>query len=761
MLPTTFDLRAPYRVVLYLRMSQEGQNPRSPDQQEAVIRELIKRMDLPWTVVTVYRDEAISGRFTRKRPNFQRMLKDLKTGVVQANLILVDTFERLTRADNGDAIRLSLQKMGVLVLTANSNFTDPTSSGGRVLSAFEALRASEDGKVKAHNVLRGKRDAVRLKQWPGGAAPFGFCLEAVFETVKGLEEIAYRIPKPNPATKWIVEEIFRLADELGYGTSRIAKALNNDPRIPEDLKPFHPATIGEILDNEMHIGEYVWGKNCTGIVDEVRVIQPLPKEEWLHILEFCEPIIDHERWDRVQALRQARREKCPKKPRTQPAIAGLATPGIALKYPLTGLVRCAHCRRRMNPQSSAPYQSVSGDVRRYVYYGCTGLAGGLCENRKRIPEEWLRETVVFLVRSRLHLDDCDPTSPALAEFVKLVQRELDAHEALLPDPSTALLAERQALQERCRGWLQSLGNPELSPLVRHGIEAEYEQANARIQQIDADQVARVAGKVQRERALDPQEVSQRLQSLATLLSESNASAMNLMLSHHIETIWCDETGHVIVRTCKLGALSSDLGLFTQDLAGPADSPASVAPAKYCANPRRRARLDIKGAIEDDEAEIEANEFAVDTNRFAGLGPEWFAEDHFDVPETLSWAEANAQAVAEFRLNNHASMEVTAMHFGKTVPTIRAALKYAKEKFGIDAYGKSVSRPNLPNWSRTHAQAVADYMGQPNITMKMAVAHFGKTEPTIRKALDFAKAEATQTGSPNQDDRQIEDQSDAA
>src|SRR5690606_36447898 len=153
----------------------------------------------------------------------------------------------------------------------NSNFNDPTSSSGRALSAFKALRASEDGKVKAHNVLRGKRDAVRLKQWPGGPAPFGFYLVAVFKTEKGLQEIAYRIPKPNPETKWIVEEIFRLADELGYGTSRIAKALNNDPRIPDELKPFHPATIGEILDNEMHIGDYIWGKNCTGIVDEVRV----------------------------------------------------------------------------------------------------------------------------------------------------------------------------------------------------------------------------------------------------------------------------------------------------------------------------------------------------------------------------------------------------------------------------------------------------------------------------------------------------------
>jgi DNA invertase Pin-like site-specific DNA recombinase len=284
-----------------------------------VIEELIRRMALPWQVVAVYRDDGISGRLTRKRPGYSRMMKDLKSKRIQADLILVDTFERLTRSDEGAAIRRSIQRMGLLVLTADSGFADPTTTAGRALSAFESIRASEDGRIKAHNVLRGKRDAVRQKQWPGGAAPIGFRLRSVYKQVNGLDEIDYRVPEPDPNTRWIVEEIFRLADELGYGTGRIAKALNNDPRIPDDLKPFHPATIGETLDNEMHIGEYIWGRNCTGLVDEVRKINPLPKEEWIHIVDFCEPIIERGRWDRVQALRQARRDKCPQARRSQAA----------------------------------------------------------------------------------------------------------------------------------------------------------------------------------------------------------------------------------------------------------------------------------------------------------------------------------------------------------------------------------------------------------------------------------------------------------
>lgn len=108
------------------------------------------------------------------------------------------------------------------------------------------------------------------------------------------------------------------------------------------------------------------------------------------------------------------------------------------------------------------------------------------------------------------------------------------------------------------------------------------------------------------------------------------------------------------------------------------------------------------------------------------------------------AKANAQEVADFRHQTHSPMAATARHFGKTIPTIRKALRYAKKNHGIDAFGKSVSLPTRPNWSRSSAAAVDEFFQQGGVTMKMAVAHFGKSEPTIRKALEFAKLQTAQT-----------------
>jgi len=394
----------------------------------------------------------------------------------------------------------------------------------------------------------------------------------------------------------------------------------------------------------------------------------------------------------------------------------------------------------MIPRSSPTYVTVSGDERRYVGYTCSGLPGGICHNETRVPEAWLRETVMSLLRERLNLNHCDPSHPALVEFIDAVRRELSAYEAERPDLTTALLAEKRELEDKCRGWLQTLGRPSLSSLVRINVEAELDNAQVRIRQIDGDREERLAQQKQRESVLDPQLVVERLQQLATVLDSSNPSAMNVMLSHHIDTIWCDEAGVVTIRTCKLGALTSDLDLFVRDVSEPPPLPPAVKQARYLGTPRRRGRLDTAGAIEDDEQAEDANDFATDTNRFAGLGAEWFCDDQLTVPETLSWAEENAKEVAEYRLSTHSSMELTAKHFQKSVPTIRASLRYAKELLGIDAFGKSVSRPTLPNWSREKAQEVERFMQQPGATMKAALAHFGKTEPTIRKALKLAKAE---------------------
>lgn len=105
MLTRKFDPARPYRYLRYGRMSSERQNPRSPDQQFDTIDTLRTRLGYPWVHVKTYRDDGVSGRYMKKRPGLQAMLRDIEIGRVTVDLIAVDTLERLGRADEIGELR--------------------------------------------------------------------------------------------------------------------------------------------------------------------------------------------------------------------------------------------------------------------------------------------------------------------------------------------------------------------------------------------------------------------------------------------------------------------------------------------------------------------------------------------------------------------------------------------------------------------------------------------------------------------------------
>ena len=401
-----FDPYLPHPFTRYGRMSDDAQNPRSPEQQFDTIESTRQRLNYPWVHTVDYRDDAITGRFVRRRPGFSRMLADIKTGKLQVDIIAVDTFERFGRADELAEIRRKLfNRHGVMLLTADSNFADPTTVSGKALAMVESIRSTEDGRIKRHNVLRGKRDAARMKHWPGGSPPFGYMLESVLCVRDGRQEVDHCILVPNPTTRWIVELAFQVAFDRGWGGTRVAKFLNDHSEIPSQHKPFHSARVGYWLASPIYYGELVWEQNNTGIIDDTRVVKPNDPEDMLHVPDFCEPLVSRAVWDAIQELRRQRAvrifEARARKADVSDKLILPAVPGLTLKYLLTGLVRCGHCGRSMNPGSTVPYTTKDGQVKKYVRYVCPGYLDGSCPNQKSVPEAWLREVIVSKIRERL------------------------------------------------------------------------------------------------------------------------------------------------------------------------------------------------------------------------------------------------------------------------------------------------------------------------------------------------------------------------
>jgi hypothetical protein len=265
-------------------------------------------------------------------------------------------------------------------------------------------------------------------------------------------------------------------------------------------------------------------------------------------------------------------------------------------------------------------------------------------------------------------------------FGPLLQRlkeEFDRLTSADVDQRPALERECQAVRTKIAGWRQSLANPDLNPGVRALVERDLGQALETEKDLERAVAEIEACRHQLQPILDPQRVVDRLNRLGRVLAESDPSRTNLDLSLHIDSIRCFPAGRVVVRTCQLGALPEAIDrLATADTADHAVRPATADPGVDTATPRRRARRRVDNRDTDGSDLRAAARMAVDVHRFAGLDPSWFWDDELHIPPRTCWAKANAAAVAAKKAETAWSVAKLATFFGKSGPTIRAALRYA-------------------------------------------------------------------------------------
>jgi DNA invertase Pin-like site-specific DNA recombinase len=742
MLKRFFDPKLVYRVVVYLRMSSDQQNKRSPDQQLAEIKRVLKSLGYHWIIVEIFRDDAKTGRLIRNRKDYQRLMQGIKTGAINVDLILVDTLERLGRVEELPTIRKELyEKHGVLVLTADTGFADPNTPQGKALGMVEAMRATEHGRILGHNVLRGKRDAAEQGHWPGGPAPFGLKLENIMKDVKGRQEVDHSILVHDPETNWIMKLLLDKAYETSWGQTRLARFLNDHPDIPGKFKPFQAPSVGYWLDNPIYSGELLWEQNSTDIVDDARVVERNRPEDMLRVPNFCAPTVSRKQQEEIWAARRIRREAIlaarARVEQNDGKLIEPPAPGMTLKYLATGLVRCGHCKRAMNPVSSALYLPKSGEAKRYTANSCPGSVAGVCPNCTHVPEEWLREVVVIgTVRQRLFPGfDGSVTEPDwLTPLIADVRQEVACVTTSEPRMAVAWEQELKGLQAKQSGWALSLANPDLNSSIRAMIESEWEKAIVRQQELEGLLADREHSQERLDETVDCQKVLDRLGRLPEVLALNNPTRANLELSLHIDRIDCFQDGKVVMRTCKLGALAGAVEMLARNDQSDSAQGATTADYSVCgtaqATPRRRARLRVDGGA-DVKAAVNT---AADPNRFAGLDDRWFWEDVFEIPEKVWPFQEMAIKVAIQRLAGKTHEELAA-EFSVTVPTIRKALAHAAET--DERFRDMPQKMPRSRWHEDNALTVAAKKAEGLGTNEL-VAFFKKSDTTIRAALDHAR-----------------------
>ena len=551
MLKRTFNLNQPYTVVLYVRMSDIKQNERSPDQQIAEIKRTIKRLKLNWKIKVVYRDDGVKGALIRKRPQFWRMLNDIYSGAIKVDLILVDTTERFARAKEMNSIREKLwEEYGVLLVTAENNFASPLTPEGKIYAAVEAMRSTEENRIKAHQVLRAKRDTISLSRWPGGPTPRGYRLRKIIEQDGKGNDIfigSLLVPDSNEINVDIVKEAFRTCLKTGKRGSDLAKHLKALPRFRKDFKHLTGGTVNNWLKNTIYKGVLTWGIFCTGIVNDVRRLELNDEDDVIVKEDFCEAIVDEETWNQVNLGRE-RRTKSSSEGGPDKLLKPLA-PGYKIKYLLTGLARCACCGGSMNPVANKSKSGVS-----YIYYRCTRAYDDNCDNHAYIHEPWLREQVIGYITSQLLDGDASrelSANESTGEICSLVVSYLEKQSSTENDSRPTIQATLAEIDEQIRGWTQTLGNPKLPHEVRRSIEDEFDKAIETRSELE-ESLSELDYLFQAQSfRLDSNTVLKKMERLSDILATSNPSLVNIELSLHIDKILCKSDGTVTVRVYQM------------------------------------------------------------------------------------------------------------------------------------------------------------------------------------------------------------------
>jgi site-specific DNA recombinase len=369
---------------LYLRYSSDRQNERSPEDQEAVCRPYMER--LGFFVAAVYVDRAKSGATVHERADFQRMLRDAKTGLFKA--VCAETTSRYGRdEEDRAAARKRLTFCSVTIYTPVDGVVSRMMDGIKAVMDAHQL---EDLKVM---IRRGMSAVIRDGRHNGGSAYGYACIRG---RPGELEIVADKAE--------IVRRIFR--EYIAGDTPRtIAARLNAEGVLPPRKAHWRASTINGhtkrrtgVLQCELYCGRLIWNRAYRVLDPDTgrRVWRYKPENEWQRSEAPHLRIVDDATFEAAQRMR-AKRARSHRRDRQRP------------KRILSGLLRCGCCNAGMSKHD------VDHGRPRIV---CTRMIESkTCDNRRRYYLDEIERIVLRGLRMELG------TREAVAYFVRCYNEE--------------------------------------------------------------------------------------------------------------------------------------------------------------------------------------------------------------------------------------------------------------------------------------------------------------------------------------------------
>ncbi len=329
---------------LYERLSRDDElqgESNSITNQKAFLEDYARRNN--FHNIRHFTDDGVSGT-TFDRKGFQAMIAEVEAGKVAT--IIVKDMSRFGR----DYLKVGLytdvlfKDKGVRFIAVN-NGIDSNNQGDNDFTPFLNIMNewyARDSSRKIQAIFKSRMEkGLRCS----GSIPYGY--------LRDPQDKQHLVVDEEPAA--IVRRIFQMVIE-GYGVMAIADALTADKimipsayakcNCPENnhCNSFHDpyrwsaTAIGYILEKREYMGHTVLGKTITENYKTKKRRKARP-EELMIFKNTHEAIVDEETWELAHRLKKTvRRPSYPDRPAN----------------PLTGIVYCADCGRKMTHRQPGP-----------------------------------------------------------------------------------------------------------------------------------------------------------------------------------------------------------------------------------------------------------------------------------------------------------------------------------------------------------------------------------------------------------------------
>ncbi len=376
------------KVAIYCRLSEEDREKRKETEDSVSIQNqktmlLQYALAQGWQLYEIYSDDDYTGA-DRNRPAFRRLLADAEAG--KFDIILCKTQSRFTRELElvEKYIHGLFPLWGIRFVSVVDN-ADTENKGNKKSRQINGLVNEwylEDMSENIRSVLKNRREnGYHI----GATALYGYKKDPDRKGHLLIDEEAAEV----------VREVFTLFSQ-GYGKSAIARRLNDrgvpnpteykrqkgllhQPAKGKNSTLWKYASIADMLENEMYIGNMVQGKYGS-VSYKTKQNKPRPKEEWYRVEGTHEAIIDKALWERVKAMREER---------AKPFATGEI--GIFAKK-----ARCAECgytlrsvKNKEKRYLTCPNRSVSKDACAGAFISVERLEKMVLSELKRILEVYL------------------------------------------------------------------------------------------------------------------------------------------------------------------------------------------------------------------------------------------------------------------------------------------------------------------------------------------------------------------------------------